>query len=65
MKDYIKEEYKRRSGEKLFYVFGFKNNVQFCEDTPRTKAGAFSRIEQLKLDTFDTYTKLGITIGSY
>ena len=32
-KDYIREEYKRRINERLFYVFGFKNNVQFCEGT--------------------------------
>ena len=62
-KDYIREEYKRRINERLFYVFGFKNNVQFCEGTARTKADACSRIVQLKLDTFDVYSKLGITLG--
>tara|TARA_R110000765_G_scaffold121928_1_gene218293 strand:+ start:631 stop:900 length:270 start_codon:yes stop_codon:yes gene_type:complete len=59
----LNQEYDRRSNQELFYVFGFKNNVQFCEGTARTKADAQSRIEQLKLDKFDKYTKLSITVG--
>ena len=61
IEDTIRKDLLRRKNQEIFHVFGFKNNVQFCEHKGKTLEEAKQRMEQLKLD--DRYTELGITVS--
>ena len=58
---HINKHLLRRKNDSIFHVFGFKNNVQFCEFEGKTLEEAKQRKEQLKLDK--RYTDLGITVS--